>query len=238
MNLDKIVAYTKQDDYQLEQLIHLVLQRNKGVFRDELFNAYQQVGIFHAQSIDHFEQVLVGMGTHPEDLGLAPTKVLDGGYFIPCLDHLGEILYFINYSWERGPKNKYYIVYPSTEYRKNLTQIKVMGLEDTKQALDEGVLYVTEGTFDRLRLKAYGLPVVSTLGTKFTHYFERYAQRFNQVIYIGDRDDAGSRAYLNARERNVRMLKQLVPKGKDVDEFASAYPEEFKEWLDVLTQKA
>ena len=111
-----------------------------------------------------------------------------------------------------------------------------MGLEDTKQALSTGKLYVTEGTFDRLRLKAYGLPVVSTLGTKFTRYFEVYAQRFNQVIYIGDRDDAGARAYLKARERQITMLKQLVPKGKDVDEFASHYPEEFAEWVEQLTQ--
>lgn len=233
MNLQDITDYTGVTTYQQEQLIHLVLKRNLNTFDDNLYHSYQQSGIFHARNLDHFEEVLEDMGSHPSELGLKPSRVLDGGYFIPCFDHLGDILYFINYSWQRGPKHKYYIVYP-TGLNKQYSGIKVMGLEDTRQGLLEGRMFVTEGTFDRLRLKAEGLPCVSTLGTKFTPYFERHIRRFNHVTYLGDRDEAGSIAYLRARERQVMMLKKLVPKGKDVDEFASNYPNEFKQWVSTL----
>lgn len=246
MKKEDLVQYIIDNDTAKEDLIYLVLQRNNEQFNEDLYYSYQNQGIIHVNNINDTQQIFETLGYTLEDLGFSQEYgyeqnqyeygLTKEGYLVPVVDHLGEILYFVNYSYKRDTSQKYIITYP-TEYKEKLTQVKLMGLDDTKSALTQNKVIITEGVFDRLRLKAYNLPVMAVMGTSFTPYVQRYLKRFNQVIYIGDTDTQGKKSYQRAMTNQLYMFNEVVPKGKDIDEFATNYPEDCDEWIRQLKAK-
>lgn len=245
-NQSQLVQVIQEDEFQKERITELVLRRNNNEFDEGLFSVYLNEGIFWSDNIEMFIDIMGRMGISVKDLGYEdiiikglertlelgyePGTLLTRGYLVPIYNHLGEFLFFINYNGDRDKNQKYFIVYP-TATKEFLAGIRVLGLNDIKQSLSEGRLVVTEGTFDRLRLKAQGIPAVATMGTQLTDYFKDLAKRFKVVYYIGDNDDAGNKSYKSGRYAGLRMLKVEVPKGKDIDEFGAMYPEEFREFV-------
>lgn len=220
-----------------EKLIELVLLRNKGAFDLDLYRVYEQSGIIYNDGLGMFGGILQeideGQGHLRE--GDFPKLSKGPGYLIPICDHLGNVLYFINYSNERDKTQKYIIGYPKP-LKESLAQIKTYGLEDTLMALEQDTLYVTEGVFDRLRLKYYGLPSLALLGTQATDYFKTHAGRFQKVVYIGDKDRSGQRAFDKMRRMGIRMLKIDIPRFKDIDEYAANDPEGCQQWIQKVVE--
>lgn len=244
MNINKIKTFLNNIPELQDMLKELSLNRNDGKFDDNLYQTFLSSGIVYIDNLEQFYNFFVEVsGNEPDYYGYEPyinrqgkeyeNIVLFNGYLIPCFDHIGDLLYFINYNPERDPK--YLIAYPKG-LKETLSGLKVFGLEDTRQALEENRLYVTEGTFDRLRLKSEGLACISTMGTLFTPYFLHHIKRFDKVVYIGDNDQAGMKAYRDARKKGAVMMNIKVPKGKDIDELGKRYPRLYKDFIEEIKQ--
>lgn len=230
MHQDDYHEYISDSEEQKGWIEDLVLIRNNQEFSQELYNAYCEAGILYSKSYAHYSGILEEFGYSLQEQGYTKERLFEAGYIVPCYDHLGDTMFYINYSNKRGRKLKYLMIYP--ENRKDvLTQIKVFGLEDTLQAHEEDRLFITEGVFDRLRLKSQGIPVIATLGSQVTDYVGEYLQRFERVHYIGDNDRAGKQSYLALRDRGLQLNKQYLPTGKDVDDYGKESPDEFREWI-------
>lgn len=236
VNKEQIIQTIDQYEIQKEKLIELVLIRNNGIFDEELYYTYLNEGIFYSETLDDFAEIMIESGVDLDEFDFEPTDILTKGYLIPVYDHLGDVLYFINYNSERGKNKKYFIAYPY-EYKDKVANIRVIGLDGIKEALEEQVIFITEGTFDRLRLKAYGLPVISTMGTQLTGYFKEYIKRFKHVVYIGDNDSSGKRSFRLGFKQGMNVYQEIVPVGKDVDEYAILRPQEFSKWVDKELKK-
>ena len=230
LHQQQLVESLQADDYQLNKLKELVHMRN-GDFNQSLFDTYLAEGIFWSESLEMFEDVLSVAGSHPEDFGYEPVYILTQGYLVPVYDHVGYVLFFINYNGNREKNQKYFIAYPP-HIKEQLSQIRVLGLQDTKEFIEKQRVFVTEGVFDRLRLKAAGLPVIATMGTQLTDYFVAYIQRYKEILYVGDQDEAGQRSFLIGRHKGLNMYKLPLPKEKDIDAFAANYPDDYALWLE------
>lgn len=232
MNQKDYVEYVTECEEQHEHLYNLMVIRNNGVEDFDLFQAYLNAGIIYSKDFAMYNSILGEFGVDLEEQGFTKPRLFEEGYMIPCYDHVGDTLFYINYSNKRGSKYKYLMVYPQNKViRQALTQIKVYGLEDTLLAHQEDRVFVVEGSFDRLRLKSKGLPVIATLGTKVTQYAQDYMARFGRVYYIGDNDYAGKASFNELRSNGLILNKQYVPAGKDIDDFGKEDPEGFSEWI-------
>ncbi|MFV1457822.1 hypothetical protein VJ282_35200, partial [Bacillus mycoides] len=102
-----------------------------------------------------------------EDLDMDEISLglFERGYIIPVWDGYMNIMFYINHSWLRDKSKKYLNIYPITN-SKNLKEMKMYGMHNLKQGLDEDRIVVVEGVFDVLRLEQYGIPAVSLMGTK------------------------------------------------------------------------
>ena len=235
MNQRDYVEYLTTEESQHEYLYNLMKLRNNNQEDFDLFQAYLNAGIIYSQDFDHYSRILAEFGYDLEEQGFSNPKLFKEGYMIPCYDHIGDTMFYINYSATRGSKYKYLMVYPQNkEIREALTQIKVYGLEDSLLAHQEDRLFVVEGSFDRLRLKSQGLPVIATLGTKVTQYARDYMGRFSRVYYIGDNDYAGKKSFKDLRGHGLLLNKQYVPSGKDVDDFGKEDPQGFTDWINKM----
>lgn len=232
MNKTDYVEYLTEVEEQHEHLYTLMQIRNNNQEDFELFQGYLNAGIIYSKDFNHYSSILAEFGVDLVEQGFNKPRLFEEGYMIPCYDHVGDTIFYINYSNKRGPKYKYLMVYPQNkELREALTQIKVYGLEDTLLAHKEDRLFVVEGPFDRLRLKSQGVPAIATLGTKVTQYARNYMARFGRVYYIGDNDDSGKKSFKQLRDNGLLLNKQYVPSGKDVDDFGKENPEEFRNWV-------
>lgn len=135
------------------------------------------------------------LGDKRKDLGLVTDSdnfLLNNRYIIPVrnIDSslIGLVGYFNDY--------KKYITTPSLFFSKEVL------LFNTDYALQlsydkfNGVVFLVEGMFDCLSLRAIGLPSIATMGSTVTSAKLEQLKLFKKVIYIPDNDSIG-RSCLN-----------------------------------------
>lgn len=231
MEYKKLVKFLLQDEDQKNFVKELAKQRKM-----DSIKTYIKRGIFFSADLDELSYVVEQLGMHPDDLDVDHTEVnsFDNGFIVPVWDAYDRLLFYINYSWARDKSKKYINIYPLTN-RDNLKAMKIYGMHNMKQGLEEGRMVVVEGVFDVLRLEHHGIPACSILGVEVLPYHKQYLSRFKRVIYIQDEDNAGSAAW--------RKFKMEVPNAeayritgvqKDVDAFGGSDSFEFNEWITEL----
>jgi len=161
-------------------------------------------------------------------------RLVNGGFIIPVLDSMNNIIFYVNYNWERGAARKYLNVFPD-EFLEIKTNMKMFGMHNMEWGIQEGYIVVVEGIFDVIRLEEYGIPAVALMGNKLMDYHKRFLSRFDRVVYVSDADDAGALG----KNKVLREVPNAVHYGikglsKDVDEFAVEDEVNFKYWLEGL----
>lgn len=227
-----LVMYMKDDKEQLNSLKVLSHNRDidlkylvgRGVFcvpdEGEIYYLLEQWGL-------DFEEVF----GKDADRGMF---LVNEGFIIPVLDSERNIVFYINYNWERSPARKYLNIFPDgfTDLK---MRVKMFGMHNMAKGIKEGWMVVVEGVFDVIRLESVGIPAVALMGNKLTEYHKRFLSRFDRVVYIPDTDSGGEIGKKNVL-KGLSNAVQFPIEGlsKDVDEFAVSDPISFNMWVEQL----
>lgn len=158
-------------------------------YRQINYEKLRNTGVFFSEDISELEF----LASYDEDfmyyLGFR-SKNMDysNRYMFPVLNGKGSLNAWVGYDFEADSKTKYIVGMLGINDKKKL----LYGLHDLNQAYIEDTIIVTEGMFERIRLKSIGLNVgVSLLGKKMSKWQKRYINRFKNKILIPDGDSAG-----------------------------------------------
>lgn len=228
----QLMQFLLKDEDQLDYVKELAEKRGAN------FKTYLRRGIFCSadENLDELGYILEQLGVDESalDVDEVGLTLFKRGYILPVWDGNNKLLFYINYSWQRDKSKKYMNIYPVTN-RENIKAMKMYGMYNLKQALQEDRIVVVEGSFDVLRLEAYGIPAVCLLGTKIMPYHKQFLSRFSTVIYVQDEDNAGTGAWNKFKvEVPHAMAYRMTGIYNDVDEFAKKSVIEFEEWVKPL----
>jgi DNA primase len=113
--------------------------------------------------------------------------LLTGRYIIPVYDLQGNLVTLIGYFKDI----KKYITLPTLFFSK---EIMFFNIESAfKLSFEEfgGTVFLVEGIFDCLSLRALGLPAIATMGAVVGDAKKLLLEQFNKVVYIPDNDITG-----------------------------------------------
>jgi|GEM_PF-1597444 len=180
------------------------------------------------------------LGEHRRELGLVSENdnfLLNGRFIIPIHDIAGDLISLVGYydDWKK------YITIATPYFSKELLFFNFKHAYELSWNHFNGLVFVVEGMFDCLSLRAIGLPVVATMGSDVSEFKGEFLRLFKKVVAIPDDDKTGRRA-LNRYSRGGWHLPSTATviqfKGgtirigdedlhcKDMDNFVSWYDEE------------
>jgi DNA primase len=212
---DFIKAKLIVDDIQDECIKYL------SEYREIDYTKLRETGVFYADDNNELEFIT----SYEEDfmyyLGYKSKNVdYSNRYLFPILNGNGKLNAWVGYDYES--KSKYLVGMLGISDKKKL----LYGIHDLAQAFEEDTIIITEGMFERIRLKSIGLNVgASLLGKKMSDWQKRYINRFKNKILIPDGDTAGQEMVEQWREGltgNVAVIQVTVI------EKSFKYPEETK----------
>lgn len=138
-------------------------------------------------------------GTRRLELGL----VSDGDYFlienrfvIPVYGANGDLLTLIGYY----PDFKKYITLPTMCFSKEVLFFNIDNALELSWSKFNGLVFLVEGIFDCLSLRALGLPAIATMGNIVADVKLEVLKLFKKVAYIPDNDKTGRRS-LNKHDK-------------------------------------
>lgn len=229
LKLSDIVDFVRNDEDQVRIMGALSEKRNLPL--DLLIDA----GIFYVPDLDELDYLGELAELSFPEMGIYSDneRMYLNGFIIPVMDSMSRIIFYINYSFERDSSKKYINIYPHN-YSKD-TSIRLYGMDSFKRSLKYDTVVAVEGSFDRLRLEAEGIPTVAMLGTKLTSMQVNYLERFKRIIYVEDNDESGEVAYQRLKSRLTRVERyQLYSGYEDVDHFGSTGGSDYREWVTKL----
>lgn len=184
-----------------------------------------------------------GLGEMAVELGLTTKTerfLLDERFIIPVRDIMGNLITLIGYY----PDNKKYITVPAPYFSKDVLFFNIDHAFKLSMSEYNGVVFVVEGIFDCLSLRAIGLPVIATMGSTVSQEKREILKVFNKVVYIPDNDRVGRRA-LNRRDTmygwsvppNATGVKLsgsiLIPDGDDKKELKIKDTDNLASWFEA-----
>lgn len=228
----QLVKYLMKDKEQLESIKVL------GKKRELAIKHLVKRGVFCVPDEGELDYLLEEWGLDFEDVfgkDDGYINLVNGGFIIPALDSRFNIIFFINYNWERGGARKYLNVFPDG-FNDLPNNMKMFGMHNMEKGIKEGWIVVVEGIFDVIRLETYGIPAVALMSNKVMDYHKRFLSRFSRVIYVSDADEQGQRGK-NKVLQSISNAIHVPIEGlsKDVDEFAVEDEIGFEEWINQLT---
>lgn len=200
-----------------------------------------QVDLFREMNIGLSQGVDISiLGESGRELGLVSNKdyfLLDGRFIVPIRAITGDLISLVGYY----PDFKKYITIPSPFFHKETLFFNIDHAIKLSWDKFDGLVFLVEGIFDCLSLRALGLPVISTMGVTVKPPKSEQLKLFSKVIAITDNDKAGLRA-MNRHDkrhgwqvpRNATFIKLVgvletphgVLKVKDADNLVSYFDEE------------
>lgn len=133
------------------------------------------------------------LGSMRKDLGLVSSKdnfLLSNRFIIPVEDIIGHIVALIGYY----PDYKKYITTPSPFFSKECLFFNFRQAYKLSMAEYGGLVFLVEGIFDCLSLRAIGLPCIATMGASVSKIKCELLKFFSKVIGIPDNDTTGRRS--------------------------------------------
>lgn len=132
------------------------------------------------------------LGEDAQKLGL----ITDNGYFllnnrfiVDIRDMKNNLIALVGYY----PDFKKYITTPSQFFAKELCFFNIAEAYIRSWEKFDGTVFLVEGMFDALSLKAIGLPVIGTMGVTVDTPKDNLLRFFKKVVGIPDNDKAGRR---------------------------------------------
>lgn len=133
------------------------------------------------------------LGEMRDQIGLVSSKdnfLLSGRFIIPVENIAGDLVALIGYF----PDVKKYITTPNPFFDKECLFFNFKQAYELSWKEYGGVVYLVEGIFDCLSLRAIGLPAIATMGSSVGDYKKELLKLFGKVIAIPDNDKTGRRA--------------------------------------------
>ncbi len=232
IHISTLIDFVRNDKSQ-QECLQALAEHRKGDLE-----MYIQSGIFYIPPIeqaDEWAYLCEQTGKTLEDFGVTEENrhLLDDGFILPVQDADGYVLFYLNHNFLRDKSMKYLNV--NTPLAPNTQQVKLYGLHNTKQALEEDRVFVLEGYFDARRLEYSGFPATAPLGTKIMPYHINYYHRFRNVYYVQDNDKSGEMAYLKFKKEVPHAMRITMPSGfKDADMLGGEHPQKYAQWLATL----
>lgn len=223
---------------------------DKSYYREDIYNMFKEVGVFR---LDYFSEILLVDSDITIDkgktLGILDSKgdyLLQGRFAIPIRDINHQVTALVGWY----PDVKKYITTPTYGFSKDGQFFNIECYEkaltgDYEKYVSEngeiyeyskGVVYLVEGIFDTLTLRALGLPALGNMGLDMSLVKTEILTRFGKVIAIPDNDKAGRRtnryvSHLSSKRgtnsawkiKNDHVIVQLPRGVKDVDDFIKGY---------------
>lgn len=188
-----------------------------------------KLGYCNIEDVDVF-------GSMRRDLGLVSRKdnfLLSDRFIIPVDNIDGDLVALIGYY----PDYKKYITTSGAFFSKNVMFFNFRQAYILSHREFNGIVFLVEGIFDCLSLRAIGLPCIATMGATVSESKCELLKLFKKVIAIPDDDKTGRRA-LNRYDKkygwkvpyNTTMIKfeggyvtigGSTLKVKDMDNFVS-----------------
>lgn len=146
------------------------------------------------------------LGDRRKELGLvsnADNYLLEDRYVIPVYSASGDLLTLIGYF----PDYSKYITLPTKCFTKNTLFFNIDDALERSWTKYNGVVFLVEGIFDSLSLRAIDLPAIATQGNNVGLVKAELLKTFKKVVYIPDNDDTGRRSL----DRNDKKYGWKVP---------------------------
>jgi DNA primase len=238
--------------FSTDEVISEVMSMRKyttSPYAEAIEKTLREIGVF---KLDYVSDILiVSPEISQEDLkqfGLVDRNgnyLLSGRYTIPIRDISGNVTALTGWY----PDVKKYVTTPTYGFSKDGQFFNMECYsksfngdypkykdEETGEVLEsKGLVYLVEGIFDTLSLRALGFPALGNMGLDMSLIKTEILTRFGKVIAIPDNDNAGkgTNKYKNAfsgKGKNVSWLIKnenvvvQLPKGvKDSDDFIKGY---------------
>lgn len=191
------------------------------------------------------------LGGMAEELGFITSKtqrfLLEDRFIVPIRSISGDLISLVGYYNDM----KKYITVPTPFFSKEAMFFNIDHAYKFSWANFDGLVFLVEGIFDCLSLRAIGLPAIATMGSDVTRVKKEILKLFSKVVYIPDGDKVGRRA-LNRYDRRygwkvpetatgIRLignaqLGETELKVKDIDNLVSWY--EAEDVREILLQLA
>lgn len=228
---------------ELVEEIMVLRQYNTSFYADEMRAMFKEVGVF---KLDYVTEITMIDPTITEkqlkDYGLVDRNgnyLLKGRYAIPIRDIGNQVTAIVGWY----PDSRKYITTPTYGFSKDGQFFNIECYIDSvtgdfpkyNEEVKDGLVYLVEGIFDTLSLRALGFPVLGNMGLEMSLVKSEILKRFGKVIAIPDNDKAGrsTNKYLNRISGKTKKFKWLIqnenvivqlPKGvKDMDDFIKGY---------------
>ena len=241
MFYDKVSSLLCNDDTIYELMLH------RGYQTQEMYNVLKEIGIF---KIDNLSDIHL-LGYTNEQLsswGLLSEQgdyLLKGRYVMPIRDIGGTVIALVGWSQYGGPRK--YVTTPTLGFSRDAS---FFNLDCYKLSWEKwgGLVFVVEGIFDVISLRALGFPVVGNMGLEMHKIKTQILSRFGKVIAVHDNDKAGRSVNPMLNSISGRATKfiwgiendhvfVLLPEGiKDIDDFVKDF-DCYEDLLDCRNSK-
>ena len=195
-DMEDIYNDIKANFINVEQSVRELVTMRGYVLGGEQHQLLQEMQICSCH-IDTYE----AWGNKGRELGLYGSSsvgefLLNDRYIIPVRDIAGGLIALIGYF----PDYKKYITTPSPFFAKDTLFFNLDHAYPLSYKEFGGTVFVVEGIFDCLSLRAIGLPAIATMGSDVSPVKKEILKIFRKVVYIPDSDRVGRRA-LNRYEK-------------------------------------
>lgn len=146
------------------------------------------------------------LGDRRKELGVvsdADNYLLEDRYVIPVYSANKDLLTLIGYY----PDYSKYVTLPTKCFSKNILFFNIDDALERSWTTYNGVVFLVEGIFDALSLRAIDLPAIATMGNNVGFVKSELLKVFRKVVYIPDNDKTGR----DALDRNNEIKGWKVP---------------------------
>ena len=245
--VDKLTPIYSTDEVISEVMTHR--KYNISPYATKIEKTLKEVGIFKIDYLSEIQYLVPDLTVEKIKLyGIADRNgdyLLRGRYVVPIRDIAGKVTALVGWF----PDVKKYVTTPTYGFSKDGQFFNMECFsqsfngdypkykdEETGEVLEsKGLVYLVEGIFDTLSLRALGFPVLGNMGLDMSLMKTEILTRFNKVIAIPDNDKAGmgTNPYLNRISGKAKKVEWLIknehvivqlPRGvKDSDDFIKGY---------------
>ena len=197
----------------------------------------KDIGVFRCSSISDISLLFPEVTNERlQQFGLLTENgdyLLTDRYVLPIKDIQGDIVALVG--WHPLGGSRKYITTPTIGFSRDTTFFNFDDAYRLSMEKFNGVVYLLEGIFDTLALRAIGLPAMGNQGLEMSAFKSNMLTRFNKVIPIPDNDRSGKgvNPYLNkVSGKDAKFIWNIptdnvfavLPLGvKDTDDFVNDF---------------
>ena len=234
----------KEDSAFQEVALKAVLEEIRGVNNEELldrdFNLMKEEGMFYVPNDEYMKEYFGGSVTEP-GLGVYDRTgeycMLYKRLVLPLRTLEGKVLGLCGYSNGNDEDERNFVkyLYPPKRVWNKDRWMYTTG-EQFKKAIEEGYVFIVDGLFDQLRLRAEGYNAVSLGGTLLTDWHKIYLGFVKYKIVLPDNDDAGNRLVRECKRHLTNVTEWKQGKEWDIDDLLKS--EEGRVMFNQVFEKA